>query len=756
MLPMHRTTRNGRPEYDDEDKYTKRSWSAPRVLKSRILRKPLVRVLLVASLLVTIYILYTHRTPRPGPEVVERWQQNGGKYDAGNDPRVVRDEKNNEVIQDQQVKDAAANKKAGDKDAAANKKAGDKDAAAEPPAGEPLKFPLEDEADWQIMNELLDDDTVEKQRVIDDTLHVDSRAEPKYEGGRPAPKQQVDDAARQKPFIHDAEAIPQKFAPSPAKAHPASSTDQPLFVQTPPFATLTNADTVWASRQQNVVAAFQHAWKGYATDAFGKDEYRPLSHSGHDWLPGGIGLMIVDALDTMMLMGLPTEYAEAREWVATKLNFNKNGEVNLFETTIRVLGGLLSAYHLSGSDKLYLDKAVDLADRLMGAFQSPSGIPYSDVNLAGGARHGYGNAGVSSTAEVTTLQLEFKYLSYLTGDKKYWNAVEKVMKRMKELESSSSLEGSNALDGLVPIFINPQTGRFSGQEIRLGSRGDSYYGKLTKDHNTFLRVYSKYCTMHNFHINPLYPLQTAEYLLKQYLQTSKTEPLYRQMYDTAVSGIKSHLVAYSHPSNLLFMGELLSSQTSPKDLHPKMDHLVCFLGGNLALGATEGRSLSKGKMKPRDREDLFLGQALTETCFEMYNVTATGLAPEIAYFERGLDTDQIARRVLNKQYGLKDDIVIKPRDAHCLLRPETVESLEWGWKIFQAFEQHTKLPGGGYAALNDVTEVPSRKQDRMDTFFLAETLKYLYLLFSPKDIIPLEHYVFNTEAHPLPIFKPQW
>lgn len=79
---------------------------------------------------------------------------------------------------------------------------------------------------------------------------------------------------------------------------------------------------------------------------------------------------------------------------------------------------------------------------------------------------------------------------------------------------------------------------------------------------------------------------------------------------------------------------------------------------------------------------------------------------------------------------------------------------EWGWKIFEAFETYTKLEGGGYAALKDVTKLPAPKDNRMDTFFLAETLKYLYLLFSPDDIIPLEGYVFNTEAHPLPVFSP--
>ena len=181
--------------------------------------------------------------------------------------------------------------------------------------------------------------------------------------------------------------------------------------------------------------------------------------------------MIVDSLDTLMLMNLTNEYNQARSWIETHLDFNKDQDVNVFETTIRVLGGLLSAYHLSNNDPLYLRKAVDLGDRLLPAFSSESGIPFSGITLSNGVPVGYGP---SSTAEATTIQLEFKYLSHLTGDIKYWDAAEKVMDRMQELVEAKD---SAALDGLVPIYIDPHSGNFASREIRLGSRGDSYYGK---------------------------------------------------------------------------------------------------------------------------------------------------------------------------------------------------------------------------------------------------------------------------------------
>lgn len=196
--------------------------------------------------------------------------------------------------------------------------------------------------------------------------------------------------------------------------------------------------------------------------------------------PKGMGWIIVDAIDTMMIMGLTKQLAHARAWVATILDYDQNQEVNTFETTIRMLGGLLSAHYLStkfgmdpgakANEDLYLEKASDLADRLSGAYKSGSGVPFASVNLKtseGVISHQDG--GASSTAEATTLQLEMKYLSHLTGEVLYWQISEKVMQ---------VVDDNMQQDGLLPIFIYADTGKFRGREIRLGSRGDSYYGKI--------------------------------------------------------------------------------------------------------------------------------------------------------------------------------------------------------------------------------------------------------------------------------------
>ena len=94
--------------------------------------------------------------------------------------------------------------------------------------------------------------------------------------------------------------------------------------------------------------------------------------------------------------------------------------------TIRVLGGLLSSYHLSGNDPLYLQKATDLGDRILGAFNSPSGLPWPNVDLM--SSQGLPEeSGVVSLSEVSTLQLELRYLSQLTGNYKYWEKGEEVL-----------------------------------------------------------------------------------------------------------------------------------------------------------------------------------------------------------------------------------------------------------------------------------------------------------------------------------------
>ena len=126
-------------------------------------------------------------------------------------------------------------------------------------------------------------------------------------------------------------------------------------------------------QQQAIVKAFKHAWKAYKESAWGKDELKPVSHTSSTWF--NLGLTLVDSLDTMWLMGLTEEFKEARDWVENDMVVAQNKDVNLFETTIRVLGGLLSAYHLT-KDHMFLEKAVSCSHLFLPPLSPPS-LPFS-------------------------------------------------------------------------------------------------------------------------------------------------------------------------------------------------------------------------------------------------------------------------------------------------------------------------------------------------------------------------------------------
>ncbi len=217
--------------------------------------------------------------------------------------------------------------------------------------------------------------------------------------------------------------------------------------------------------------AAQHAWKGYSQFAFGKDDLKPLSHSYRNWYNHSILMTPVDAFDTFILLGLPKEATEAKQLIFDSLSFDKTGEVQLFEVTIRILGGLISAFELDG-DPRFLKLATDLADKLLPAFNSKTGMPYRYVNL----QNGKVRDAINNPAEIGSLLLEFGQLSRHTGDKKYYkkakSAIMAVYKRRSKI-------------GLVGQHINIQTGKWENTHSHIGGAIDSYYEYLYKGWKLF-------------------------------------------------------------------------------------------------------------------------------------------------------------------------------------------------------------------------------------------------------------------------------
>ncbi|HEY2483130.1 MAG TPA: glycoside hydrolase family 47 protein [Caulobacteraceae bacterium] len=215
-----------------------------------------------------------------------------------------------------------------------------------------------------------------------------------------------------------------------------------------------------------VKAEFLHAWTNYRRYAWGHDELRPLSRTPRDWYGQSLLMTPVDALDTLVLMGLTREAREDRDLIASRLDFDKDIYVKTFEINIRLLGGLLSAYQLTGDARL-LNKAEDLGARLSPAFRSPTGLPYAYVDLRTGAVHG----AQSNPAETGTLLLEFGVLSKLSGDPTYYRLAKRAM--VETFRRRSAI-------GLVGVGLNVETGAWTDPDSSISGGIDSYYEYLWK------------------------------------------------------------------------------------------------------------------------------------------------------------------------------------------------------------------------------------------------------------------------------------
>ncbi|HKD80543.1 MAG TPA: glycoside hydrolase family 47 protein [Candidatus Angelobacter sp.] len=408
---------------------------------------------------------------------------------------------------------------------------------------------------------------------------------------------------------------------------------------------------------------FLYAWNAYKQYAWGHDELKPLSKSYHDWYSGTLLMTPVDALDTMILMGLTDEANQTREYIAKNLNFDQDIEVKNFEVTIRLLGGLLSSYQLSGDDRL-LKLADDLGNRLLPAFNSPTGMPYMYVNLRTGKTRG----AESNPAEIGTLLLEFGTLSKLTGKPIYY---EKAKRAVVELYSRRSAIG------LVGSSINVETGKWSDTSSHISGGIDSYY----------------------------------EYLLKSWLLFGDKDC--KKMWETSIKAVNKYLA--DNTKTGLWYGQ--ADMNTGKRTSTQYGALDAFFPAVLA----------------RDG-DLDRARRLQESSFKMW--TTFGIEPEVI--------DYTSMQIVAPGYQLRPEIIESAYYLKFLTKDDHYEDM--GSTFLLSLSRFCKTDNG-YAALSNVET--KTKRDSMESYFLAETLKYLYLLFAPRETFDLNKVVFNTEAHPL-------
>ena len=233
------------------------------------------------------------------------------------------------------------------------------------------------------------------------------------------------------------------------------------------------------------------------------------------------------------------------------------------------------------------------------------------------------------------------------------------------------------------------------------------------------------------------------------------------MWDQALEGIKKHLITYTKYSNLTVLAERPSGLNQP--VFGKMDHLVCFMPGTIAFAATDGLPLEDARQKSgwseKQEQEIKIAKELMKTCWGMYQVTTTGLSPEIAHFrlhdppiflEQGV-AESVGELRQDSQTKWRMDYDIHPADFHNVQRPEFVESLfymwritgdvtyrEWGWQIFEAFTKYTSLPDGrGFSSIADVDRIPPPTRDNMESYWLVCTVQNSYAYSSQRTIIKL-------------------
>ncbi|KAL8171206.1 hypothetical protein V2J09_023010 [Rumex salicifolius] len=418
---------------------------------------------------------------------------------------------------------------------------------------------------------------------------------------------------------------------------------------------------------------FYHAFDGYMEHAFPLDELRPFSCSGENTL-GGYALTLVDALDTLALFGDKERFTAAVDWISKNLHFDINKTVSIFETNIRILGGLLSAHLIASDyatgmkiptyDNQLLNLAEDLARRMLPAFDTPTGIPFGSINLL---------HGITSTAGGGTLTLEFGILSRLTNDPVFEqvtkNAVHGIWARRSRLN-------------LVGAHINVFTGEWTQRDAGIGTSVDSFY----------------------------------EYLLKAYILLGDEEYLF--IFQEAYRAAMRHL--FTDP---WYVEVNMDSATI---VWPIFNSLQAFWPGLQVLA---------GDIEPAIRT-----HAAFFSVWKKY-----GFTPE------GFNLATLSVQPGQKSYPLRPELI---ESTYWLYRAtRDLRYLDAGRDMLTSLQYGARCPCG-YCHITDVED--HKQEDHMESFFLAETVKYLWLLFDlavgPDNLVengPYK-YIFSTEGHLLP------
>ncbi|KAJ7616955.1 seven-hairpin glycosidase [Mycena polygramma] len=460
----------------------------------------------------------------------------------------------------------------------------------------------------------------------------------------------------------------------------------------------------YTARRDAVKNMFVTSYDAYKQFAFPHDQLAPVSEGFFD-LRNGWGASVVDAMPTMVIMGLEDIFLDAVNFTS-QIDFNVSKidqTVSVFETTIRYIGGMLASYELSGSNQTILvQKAQEVADKLVLAWVGDNAIPFGFLNFTTNEPQ----VTTTNIAEAGSLTLEWSVLSKYTNNATYEDLAVKAVKHIANLAAP--------LPGLAPQIIDPATGEFVGAYISWGSESDSYF----------------------------------EYLIKYARLSNTDDPIYVDTWKTAVDSSIRTLLKTSTVGNYTY----LADQDDSGQLLHVGSHLECFHAGNWMLG---------GKLVQNETIVQY-GLDLNEGCWNTYASTETGLGPErFSWISADGNytgdvpptADQLA---FNEEHGFYVTLGLY------ILRPEVLESNFYAYRVtgdtkyldraasaIDAFNKYLLAPDGAYAGITDVNNATNPGLwDIMESFWFAEVLKYLYLTFDDPEHISVDEYVFNTECQP--------
>ncbi|KAL7621951.1 Mannosyl-oligosaccharide alpha-1,2-mannosidase 1B [Parahypoxylon ruwenzoriense] len=488
-------------------------------------------------------------------------------------------------------------------------------------------------------------------------------------------------------------------------------------------------------RLDAVKEAFQRSWDGYYQYAFPNDTLRPISKTSQNDR-NGWGASAVDAISTALVMGNQDVINQIVDHIQ-HINFNTTAvgaeTVSVFETTIRYLGGLLSAYDfLSGplseyaQDKASVDKileqAISLADVLSVAFGTPSGVPINTLIFSSDGPH-VGDDTTNGIATIGTLVLEWTRLSDITGDDKYAKLAQAGEDYLLNVRNPDIGE---PYPGLIGTNVNVTSGDFTDSSGGWNGGTDSFY----------------------------------EYLIKMYVYDTERFSVYKDRWIAAIDSTIKYLA--SHPTSRPEL-TFLAAYDGRDELSFVSTHLACFDGGNFILG---GLTLD-------NEEYTKFGLDLVNACHETYLATVTGIGPEVFYWQDG----KLPANASNNRPPPNDatdfyaaaGFWIPSGGGSYVLRPEVIESFyyayratgdakyqDWAWEAFLNINA-TCSAGVGFSSIRNVNVAGGGGfTDFQESFWFAEVLKYSYLVQA--DDAPwqvnAEHnnqWVFNTEAHPFQV-----